>query len=167
LSAKSDSQFALVGKAFSLFLLRMNVSDIDLLQYQSMLCGPWLLSSVFFLKHDLSETGLFSVTRYEGSYLVEPEVETSRFYGVQLSTNFVPDNKGRSCFQQVVSKKPYHVDSVQNNTDFRFIYSGVGGVKRGRRVCLVGLLVIFPQTLLGIRENLDSRNVLRIYSRFS
>jgi hypothetical protein len=143
LSAKSDSQFALVGKAFSFFLLRMNVSDIGLLQYQSMLC--WTLAFVeCFFKYYLSETGLFSVIRYEGSYLVEPEVETSRFCGAQLSRNFVPDNKGKSCFQQVVPEKPYHVDSVQNNTDFKFIYSGVGGVKRGRRVCLVGLLVIFP-----------------------
>jgi hypothetical protein len=34
------------------------------------------------------------------------------------------------------------MDSVQNNTDFKFISSGVGGGKKGMRVCLFGLLLI-------------------------
>jgi hypothetical protein len=121
----------------------MNVSDIGFLQYKSMLF--WTLTLVeYFFQIYLMENGLVSVVRYEGSYLVEPEVKTSPFYGAQLSRNFVPDNKGRSSFQQVVSEKPYDVDRVQNNTDFKFISSGVGGAKKERRVCLVGLLVIFP-----------------------
>jgi len=120
----------------------MNVSDIGLLQYKSMLF--WALPLVeCFLKYTFSETGLVSVIRYEESNLVEPEVETSPFWGAHPSRNFVPDNIIRSSFQEVVSEKPYDVDSVQNNTDCKFISSGVGGVKKRRRVCLVGLLVIF------------------------
>jgi hypothetical protein len=76
MSANSNCQFALVGKNLSLFLLGVNVSDIDLLQHESMLF--WTLALVVcFLKYKVSETGLISVIRYQGSYLVESEVETS------------------------------------------------------------------------------------------
>ena len=158
-----------MGKNLSLFLLRMNVFDIGLLQYKSVCSGHWFLSSVFFSNIHFSETGLISVIRCEDSYLVEPEVETSPFGGAHPSRNFVPDNISRSSFQDVVSEKPYDVDSVQNNADCKFISSGVGGVKKGRRVCLVGLLVnLFKRfKLLGIRANSESRNVLCVYSRSS